>query len=143
MKKNILVILVVISVVGVVLYLLKDKLKVLLGERAEGEEIPGEEKKIVGPWVGRWPSFGLKGFLPGEVTMGTGITLPSESPARWLREEIAPVLKPLYPARYIAITKGLFAYLVKGETALPPEQQLREFKTPATNGPYSWALPQF
>lgn len=148
MKKNILVILVVIGVVGVVLYLLKDRLKALLGERVKGEEIPGEierKKGITLPgldWLAGPGGLGLKRFVRPEITMGVYKT-PVESPARWLREEIAPVLKPLYPARYVAITKGLMAYLIMGETALPPDVERKEFMHPPANGPYSWALPQF
>jgi len=140
MKKNILVILIIVGVIGVVAYLLKDKLKVLLGERAEREEI---KEPIPGAIMRRPPSFfGLMPFQPSEVTMRRGIIEQvGESPARWLQEEIAPLLEPLYPARYIAITKGLLAYLVMGEAALPPIEA-KAFKTPVT-GPYSWALPQF
>ncbi len=42
-KKNMIVMLIVVVVVGVVVYLLKDRLKVLLGERAEAELTRAEE----------------------------------------------------------------------------------------------------
>lgn len=138
MKKNILVIFVVIGVFGVVAYLLKDRLKTLLGERPTGIPSPEMEdsayRKISIPNSGyRYP------FRPlTEIIGRTG-----ESPARWLIEEIAPILKPMYPQRYIAITKGLLAYLVKGETPVPPEMGEFGYKPRPTNGPYSWALPQF
>lgn len=143
MKKNIVVILIVISVIGVVLYLLKDRLKALLGERAEGKEI--KERKFVGG----------NGVLPPPGPLDTVERVFKEPTAiydyaaGWIGGDFVVFVREIYPPfpEHGPVLESLVTYK-KGQVVaaqLPPTTGITipTFRQRTGFGPYSYGLPQF
>ncbi|MBA7491376.1 hypothetical protein ES702_01921 [subsurface metagenome] len=155
MKKNMVVILIVIGVIGVVVYLLKDRLKVLLGKRAEREEI-GEGQ--IDPYIRHerlgllngpiyralpvGPMIELRQFKT-PVTVEAAFKLRSviyEEAARWIGADIVEIVKEIYPKvpRHGAVLKSLVIFK-KGEGQIDP--YIRHERLGLLNGPIYKTLP--
>ncbi len=155
MKKNMVVILIVIGVIGVVVYLLKDRLKVLLGKRAEREEI---EEGQIDPYIRHERLGPLNGPVYKALPVGPMIELrqfktpvtveaafkPSsviyEEAARWIGADIVGVVREIYPPfREHGLVLKRLVIFKKGEGQVDP--YIRHERLGPLNGPIYKALP--
>jgi len=155
MKKNMVVILIVIGVIGAVVYLLKDRLKILLGERAEREEI-GEVQ--VDPYIRHERLGPLNGDVYRALPVGSmielrqfetpatveiGFRLPSaiyEEATRWIGADIVGIIREIYPKalRHGPVLKRLVIFK-KGEAQIDP--YIRHERLGPLNGDVYKTLP--
>ncbi len=165
MKKNMVVMLMVIVVIGVLAYLLRDKLKVVLGQRVERKKIKGE-MGISGPTnglgtkeAGVGPVIEMKEFKT-PATIEAALKLPTaryDYAAEWIGADIVGAVTEIYPKMaehgkvldsLISCKKmevpliGLPSTNGPGykEPTIDPLVELKKFET--YTGPYI-ALPQF
>ena len=150
MKKNIVIILVIVAAVGLVAYLLRDRLRGVLGLRVPGEEIPeGVERKTM---------LGL--LKEAAARPSDQLTYFERAAGRWIQPDVVQLVTEIYPKP--SVHMGILARLVRyirGEAEgvgtimyrLPPTpEEIAVGKgiiepEPVGLGRYpwvSWALPQ-